>query len=223
MFPSIPKLRSCIADIRTILEFILDLDQSALAAFSCNDWMKVVITVTVAFRLSFPLTELPDWDDTWARSELHFDEFLTHICEGSDLVTVNTRVDAVSASRVVLRVVKEKYDRRVALHAPINTTAAVVKPATAIPWSSGTRGCPMSDRRMEPFISAWDTVPGVGHAISSPVRHPEGIDDRQPMIHDIWATMTTDWAQNTDGSNEWYTWPWDYALSGEATSGLEQG
>lgn len=157
-----------------MLEFVSNLDQSAFAAFSCNDWMKVVITVIVAFRLSFLFTELPAWDDAWARSELHFDEFLTHICEGSDLITVNTRVDAVSASRVVLRVVKDNYDRRIALRTRTNTVATAAVPVTETPWSSGTRGCPMTDRKIEPYISAWDSLSGVDNTVSSPLHQAEG-------------------------------------------------
>ncbi|KAK1240982.1 hypothetical protein MKX08_000956 [Trichoderma sp. CBMAI-0020] len=223
IFPSIAKLQSCVAEVRTMLDFVSDLDQSAFAAFSCNDWMKVVITVIVAFRLSFPLTELPAWDDVWARNELHFDEFLTHICEGSDLITVNTRVDAVSASRVVLRVVKDKYDRRIALSTRTNTVAAAAGPVMESPWSSGVRGCPMTDRKMEPYISAWDSLSGVGNATPSPLHRAEGKENEQREAHDLWATMTMDWADNTIGTNEWYTWPWDYAPSEEASSGLEQG
>ncbi|KAL7965361.1 hypothetical protein HDV63DRAFT_387455 [Trichoderma sp. SZMC 28014] len=222
IFPSIPKLKSCIAEVRTMLELISDLDQSAFAAFSCNDWMKVVITVIVAFRLSFPLSELPAWDDAWARSELHFDQFLTNICEGYDLITVNTRVDTVSACRVVLRVVKDKYDRRVALHIRTNTAAAVAEPVAESPWSSGTRGCPMTDRKMEPYISAWDSLSAVDNAISSSIHQTEDKENEQHTLHDLWATMTMDWAQNTNGTNDWYTWPWDYALSEEASSRLEQ-
>ncbi|KAM0511033.1 hypothetical protein ACHAPE_010294 [Trichoderma viride] len=198
-------------------------DQSAFAAFSCNDWMKVVITVIVAFRLSFSLTELPGWDDAWARSELHFDQFLTHICEGTDLITVNTRVDAVSAIRVVLRVVKGKYDRRIALRTRTNTAAAAAEPVAETPWSSGVRGCPMTDRKMEPYISAWDSLSGVQNAISSTIHQAEGEENEQHALHDLWATMTMDWAHNTNGTNEWFTWPWDYAPSEEPSSGLKQG
>ncbi|KAL6886001.1 hypothetical protein GGI43DRAFT_431893 [Trichoderma evansii] len=216
IFPSVPKLKSCVTEVKMILEFLSHLSQSAFIAFSCNDWMKVVITVIVAFRLSFPLTELPDWDDAWARSELRFGEFLAHMCEGSDLITVNTRVDAVSASRVVLRVVKGKYDRRITLHT--NRVATTAEAPVAITSSSSIRGCPMLDRRMEPYISAWDTRVEVGNVIQPPTRHAE---DEQPMLRDLWATMTMDWANDTIGNNEWYTWPWEYTPSQDASSSLE--
>lgn len=217
IFPSIPKLKRCVTEVRTMLGFLSDLGQLAFTAFSCNDWMKVVISVIVAFRLSFPLAELPDWDDAWARSELRFDEFLTHMCEGSDLITVNTRVDAVSACRVVLRVVKDKYDRRIALHA--NKAAAAAETVEATSLSSSIRGCPMSDHRMEPYISSWDTRFEDGNAIPPLTQHAE---NEQPVLHDMWATMTAEWANDTIGNNEWYTGPWDIILPHEASSDLDQ-
>lgn len=81
----------------------------------------------------------------------------------------------------------------------------------------------MTDRKMEPYISAWDSLSGVDNAISSPIRQAEGKENEQHAAHDLWATMTMDWAHNTIGTNDWYTWPWDYAPSEEASSGLEQG
>ncbi|KAJ4176157.1 hypothetical protein NW755_014570 [Fusarium falciforme] len=195
--PSIPKLKRCVAEIRTMFDFVSNLGQSAFTAFTCNDWLKFVLVIIVALRLSFPLTELPGWDDAWARSELRFDEFLTHMCEGSDLTTVNTRVDAFSAGRVVLRVVKDKYDRRIVLHT--KAVAAAAEATAAMSSSSSTQGCPMFDHSMEPYIAAWDAGYGVGNVMPPPTRHAE---DQQPVFHDRWMAMMRGWAYGTTGNNE---------------------
>ncbi|KAH8653296.1 hypothetical protein BGZ61DRAFT_468144 [Ilyonectria robusta] len=195
--PSIPKLKCCVAEIRTMFDFVSDLGQSAFNALTCSDWLKFILTIIAALRLSFPLTELPGWDDAWARSELRFDEFLTHMCEGSDLITINTRVDVFSAGRVVLRVVKDKYDRRIALHTKV--VEAAMEATAAMPSSSGIQGCPVFDHSVKAYIAAWDTGFDVGNVMPPPTRHAEG---QQAVSHDWWATMTMGWAYNTTGNNE---------------------
>lgn len=184
--PSIPKLKLCAAEIRKLFDFLTSLGQSAFSAFTCNDWTKFILSVILAVRLSFPLTELPCWDDAWARSELRFGDFMKHMCDGADLTTVNTRVDAFSAGRVVLNVLKEKYERRVA---SLEEAAAA---AEAVAPSVGIQACPMFDHSMEPYIAAWDTGFGVDAAVP-PVT--ERLDDQQPVFHDLWATMTMGWAE----------------------------
>jgi hypothetical protein len=180
-----------------MFDFVSDLGQSAFTAFTSNDWIKIVLTIMVTLHLSFPISELPGWDDAWARSELRFDQFLIHMCEGSDLTTFNTRVDPFSAGRVVFRVVKDKYDRRVALHT--NTVAAAAAVAAILP-PSGIRGCPMFDHSMESYISAWDTGFNVGNVMPPPTRHAE---DGQPVLRDLWPAITTEWFyDNMTGNNE---------------------
>lgn len=139
----------------------------------------MILSVILGARLSFAMPELPDWDDAWARSELWFDKFLEHMCDGVDLTSVNTRVDVLSASRVVLRVVKAKYDRRLELHA---------KAA-----DKSTHGCPMFDNTMEPFISAWGDNFDLSASMPSSAPSVEG---QQAVFHDLWATMTMGWAKD---------------------------
>jgi hypothetical protein len=200
--PSVQRLKLCVAEIKTLFDFLTNLGQSAFAAFTSNDWTKFVLSIILAVRLSFPLTELPCWDCVWARNELHFDEFMNHMCDGADLTTVNTRVDAFSAGRVVMRVVKQKYDQRVALHTRAAAAAAAEAAAamTEMTTSSvGIRGCPMFDHSMEPYIAAWDTGFDVGTATPPPIRRME---DQQPVFHDLWATMTMGWADDLSGNIE---------------------
>lgn len=135
----------------------------------------------MAIRLSFSLPECPDWDAAWARSELQFDDFLTRICEGDDLTPVNTRVDVASASRVVLRVVQTKYNRRV---------AALDTPAQTTPGNM--QGCPMIDGSLDQYLPVWDAGFTTHPSPGIPSRAPDG--SSQTMFHDLWATMTMSWA-----------------------------
>ncbi|CAM1502173.1 Fc.00g041570.m01.CDS01 [Cosmosporella sp. VM-42] len=182
------RLRRSVATLKKFFAFILSLEQSAFSCFASNDWTKFILGVILAVRISFPLPECPDWDSTWARSELRFDEFLDRMCKDTDLTPLNTRVDVLSASRVVLRVVKAKYDRRL---------AALNTPAEATPGAN--QGCPMLDGSLEQYFPVWDagfgtnpTPFGTNPTSETPPRGPDG--QPQMMFHDVWATMTMGWA-----------------------------
>ncbi|KAJ4259761.1 hypothetical protein NW762_007692 [Fusarium torreyae] len=180
--PSPTRLACCVHNVRALFDHLLNLD--SFIYFTSIDWTRFILSVILAVRLSFPITDVPDWDHAWARSQLRFSDFLETMCEGPETLTPATkRVDVLSASRVILRVVKAKYDRRVAMiTAPMLTTKGL-----------GPQGCPMFDRSMEPYISAWET----GFEMSSMMPTPN-LDGQQPVYHDLWATMTMGWAN--DGS-----------------------
>ncbi|KAH7019897.1 hypothetical protein EDB80DRAFT_771703 [Ilyonectria destructans] len=177
--PTTPKLRLCVENLKELFQHVAGLGPSAFLSFTVIEWSKVVLSVILGVRLSFAMPELPDWDDAWARSELCFDKFLEHMCDGVDLTSVNTRVDVLSASRVVLRVVKAKYDRRLELHAKAADRS--------------THGCPMFDNTMEPFISAWGDNFDLSGSMPSSV---PAVDGQQAVFHDLWATMTMGWAKD---------------------------
>ncbi|KAF4980797.1 hypothetical protein FZEAL_3274 [Fusarium zealandicum] len=187
--PSSTRLRRCVGNLRSLFDYLLNLGQPIFMSFTSVDWTKFVMAVIVAVRLSFPIPEIPDWDDAWARAQLGFEAFLETMCEGAELTPASIGVDALSASRVVLRIVRAKYDRRLAMFRASATAAANVN-------GSNVRGCPMFDRSMEQYITAWDT----GYDVSSamPSQSQEG---QQPVFHDLWATMTMGWAN--DGQMDW--------------------
>ncbi|EWG39631.1 hypothetical protein FVEG_02386 [Fusarium verticillioides 7600] len=182
--PSSVRLTRCVNNTRALFDYLLNLD--SFKYFTSIDWTKFILSVILAVRLSFPISEVPDWDHAWARSQLRFDEFLEFMCDGpEDLTPSSKRVDVLSASRVILRVVKSKYDRRVAiLTAPSLTLRGV-----------GHQGCPMFDKDMQPYISAWDTDFDMNSAMLTSGLNTDG---QQTMYHDLWATMTMSWAN--DGS-----------------------
>ncbi|KAF5017519.1 hypothetical protein F66182_10548 [Fusarium sp. NRRL 66182] len=183
--PSSTRLIRCVNNMRTLFDHLLNLDK--FTYFTSVDWTKFILSVVLAVRLSFPITDVPGWDDAWARSQLRFSEFLDRMCDSSDdLTPASKRVDVLSASRVILRVVKAKYDRRIAmLTAATSTTRGV-----------GHQGCPMFETSMEPYISAWDN--GFDMSSAMPMQDLEG---HHPVYHDLWATMTMGWA--ADGTLEY--------------------
>ncbi|RFN50877.1 hypothetical protein FIE12Z_4823 [Fusarium flagelliforme] len=181
--PSSTRLIRCVNNIRTLFDYLMNLE--TFTHFTSIDWTKFILSVILAVRLSFPITPVPDWDHAWARSQLRFDEFLEFMCEGpEDLTPASKRVDVLSASRVVLRVVKAKYDRRVAML------------TTSLSDTLGRQGCPMFDKDMQPYLPAWDTEIDMNSVLPTMNMNLEG---QQPMYHDLWATMTMSWA-NDDGT-----------------------
>lgn len=176
--PPIPRLRRSVTNLGTLFNYLVHLDQAAFLSFTNVEWTKFILSIILAVRLSFPNPHVPDWDDTRARTELGFDVFLKSMCSGSDLTPVSTSVDVLSAVKVVLQVVKTKYDRRVAM---LKSQADSKSPAT--------HGCPMFDRSMDQFISAWDPALQVDAMMVPPVH-----EGQQPVFHDLWATMTMGWA-----------------------------
>jgi hypothetical protein len=150
------------------------------AYFTSVDWTKFILSIILAVRLSFPITDVPDWDHAWARSVLRFEDFLTVMCDGpEELTPASKRVDVLSASRVILRIVKAKYERRIAMLAASSRTVG--------------QGCPMFDRAMEPYISAWDAGFDTASVMATPNMDMDG---QQAVYHDLWATMTMGWAND---------------------------
>jgi hypothetical protein len=178
------KLKSCVTKIRMMLDFVTGLEESVFTAFTCNDWLKFITAIIAAFRLSFSLDELPGWNDSWARGVLRLDDFLSHMCGASDLTTVNSRVDASSASRVVLRIVLDKYNRRIALH---SNAAVAATPEMAL--STSIQGCPMFDHSMGPYITAWDTGFDMDTGM---LPATDAVEEPQNLFNDWWSTMTTE-------------------------------
>jgi hypothetical protein len=171
-------------NIRALFDYLTNLE--TFTYFTSVDWTKFILSVILAICLSFPITDVPDWDHAWARSQLRFDEFLEAMSEGpEDLTPASKRVDVLSASRVILRVVKTKYDRRVA-----------ILTAPSLNETLGHQGCPMFDKDMQPYLSAWDTGFDVNSVLPTPNLNIEG---QQHMYHDLWATMTMSWADD-DGT-----------------------
>jgi hypothetical protein len=171
-----------------MFDLVSELEPVAFTLFTSNDWVKFILVIIAALRLSFPLDEVHDWDDSWARKELRLDEFLTIIGGNNDLITMKTHVDTFSACRVVLRIVKDKYKRRIAL--TTNAVTEAVEPTVEIPCSSEIQGCPMFDHCMEPYINAWDADLDVGNMMPPP-------GDEQLLSEDWWTTMTTGWSYDT--------------------------
>jgi hypothetical protein len=166
--PPLPTIYRAIKKISTFLDFILNMDDISLLSFTINDWTRFIVVLTLSFRLSFPSTLCPDFDSAYARSELQLDQLLSNMSQGTDPTLHN---DLLSVSRCMLGVAKSKYDLRL----------ASLKDSPFSRPVGRTFGCPLMSRNAGTSdlvdSSGWDS----------------GQENRLPLFHDIWATMTMGW------------------------------
>lgn len=214
------RLLVCANGLRTWYDYIASLPEPDFANFAGTDWARLIVTVILGFRLSFPIPdECPGWDHAVARRVLDLGTFLHGLSEDdggkSGMLTPapgnkSSSTCVLSASRVVFGVVRRKYGRRLAA---IERAAAMEPPHPMPPdVEKGVQRCPMFDGSLDPYLDIWDDSILKTINLANPPLSTSALDtgsvvvDRtgsgpqiQPMIfHDLWATMTMGWSQ--DGS-----------------------
>ncbi|KAK4196179.1 hypothetical protein QBC40DRAFT_287771 [Triangularia verruculosa] len=130
------RLLAIIPTLREFYEYFLSLSPEEINAFHGQEWGMFILLIILGFRMSFPLTVCPGWDDKLARERLDMGGYLERMCAEAP-VESRTRgskagggkqqqqqlqdegkekksMDIVSASRVVLYVVGKKFRKRVA-------------------------------------------------------------------------------------------------------------
>jgi hypothetical protein len=180
--PPLSKICSATKKIRALLDYVGELEDSTLLSFTINDWTRLIMVLTLSFRLSFPLSPYPDFDSARARSELQLDQFLSKMSHGADDTASN---DLLSASRALLSLAKLKYDRRL---------GSLGGPPPVTPRSR-VFGCPVMDGSLRTSVGQWDQ----NFTNLSDAGEPKAL----PLFHDVWATMTIGWGNASDIPWEW--------------------
>ncbi|KAL6798105.1 hypothetical protein J3E68DRAFT_399032 [Trichoderma sp. SZMC 28012] len=174
--PPISKIYSGTRKIRACLDYVGGLSDKAILSFTVNDWTRLITIFTLAFRLSFPLKECPDFDWEWANSEIQLDQFLSKISREGDTTVASNGV--LSANRAVLGVLKAKYNRRL--------SSLSEQPSREV---SKTFGCPMMSGGTLIAEANWNSGLTQASAQSTIVDMPEVL----PGFHDDWATLAAEW------------------------------
>lgn len=214
------RLLACANGLREWYDYIASLPVSEFANFACTDWARFVMSVILGLRLSFPIpNECPGWDHAAARRILDLGTFLQWFSgDNSDSETLtpasskaSSHTDVLSASRVVVGVVRRKYDKRLSTL----EIAAAMEPSH--PFTSGIdkglHKCPMLDGSLDQYFHMWDGSFSDPTSFVNPplttstfdtgsvtVDQTGSVSDLQPMIfHDLWATMTMGWSQEGFG------------------------
>ncbi|KAK3940568.1 hypothetical protein QBC46DRAFT_458876 [Diplogelasinospora grovesii] len=184
------RLASVIPALHATYDHFLTLPAAEINAFSGVDWGSFILAVILGFRMSFPLAVCPEWDDKEARRQIRFGEYLDRLCrmgkdrdeDGEEIrarltpaASSQKSMDVLNASKIVLGVVRKKFQRRLAKleppppppppaaragmphpgHGIIGNTAGTVGDS-ALQLDAGFGGCPMMDGSLEPYYAYWD-------------------------------------------------------------------
>lgn len=174
--PELSGLYSATTKLRELLDYVSDLGDSSSLSFTINDWTRLITALTLSFRMSFPLSQCPEFDSTWARSEIQLDVFLSRV-SGGQRVPGAPPANILSANRAVFSVMKSKYqDRLTSLHdAP-----------TPTPPARETFGCPILNSSMRQYIDPRDA-----RLMDMPT--DSDAFEQLPVFNDLWSSMVMDW------------------------------
>lgn len=208
------KLLQCVSHLRTWYDYLMSLPASEFAHFVGVHWGYFVITVILGLKLSFPMhQDCPFWwDHAAARTTLEFGSFLDKFCNLGGTVTTqrltpasdrrHTGTDVLTASKVVVNIVRRKYEKRLAALERETASIQVPQPMAPPGVDKSLHGCPMFDGSLDPYIQAWDDSFLDTANFTNPTMPISGTTGgetplmEQPMVfHDLWATMTMGWGQ----------------------------
>lgn len=203
----VQRLVQAVSPLQQFLDRCVSLPLSEFGNFCSLDWGRLICSIILCFRLSFPLEKCPQWNATAFRQRVNFEYYLSRLCQddegstGHQSLTPTTArtADVRSASQVILEVVRRKFQKRMEL--------LMAAPPSAQPISSANldrtmKGCPVLDGSLDQYFQVWDET-FVDPSMVMPAASDEksaGPPTGQPAVfHDLWATMTMSWAD--DGSN----------------------
>ncbi|KAM3455356.1 hypothetical protein NHJ6243_008564 [Beauveria neobassiana] len=185
--PPMTRMNSSVRKLRAFLDLVAALDDAAMLAFTVNDWTRLIIVLTLAFRLSFPVALSPAFDWLSAREEIQLGQFLSRASRGSVASADSNSI--LAANRVILGVLESKYSQRRSSQADGSYSAT---------QPSRSAGCPMMGGGGGVTIAQWDMGLDEAHALSTDPDMPDMI----PMLQGMWATGGLRW-QDVDKI------PWD--------------
>jgi len=240
------RLMGVVPALHEIYEFFLALDPAEVNSFIGVEWGALILSVILGFRMSLPLVLCPEWDDRAAREAVRFGEYIDRFCQmgGEDVREIDSgltaaaaaggpgasgaaqkgrSMDVLSASKIVLEMVKKKFRRRVArlegkqlqqqqqqqqlqeaelmLAAPPHPR----RPGAPASLDPAVSGCPMMDGSLEPYYPYWDETfnsnlvgSGFGIAGAQGTGQAELDASGASVPNDLWAAMTMGWVTQGD-------------------------
>ncbi|KAK0632234.1 hypothetical protein B0T14DRAFT_419444 [Immersiella caudata] len=240
--PTQDQLLATVPTLHAMLEFFLSLPAGEVNAFCGADWGSLILAIVLGYRLSFPLADHPDWDDAVARRAVGFGAYLDRLCrmgDGSDseeimlglpsasqppapATALRHSMDVLSASKVVIGVVRDKFRKRVRKlegppppPAPPPASGGIIQnlwaaatgsgkaagpvpmPASHPPVIPGTE-CPMLDGSIEPYYPYWDETFSANHLDQGGFGGGDaGSGVQQQQHNDLWSTISMGWAQDS--------------------------
>ncbi|KAI1263825.1 hypothetical protein F5Y18DRAFT_117245 [Xylariaceae sp. FL1019] len=226
--------------IRAFFEFFAALPSEELSGLAGADFGRVILAVIIGYRLSFPLSRLCyDYDVAQGRTIVNFAAILHRLCEPNVEPVVDAdgkvkgktnepesenakhakRTDAVTAFKIVLQSVKDKFEEK---SKSMEHAAAIS--AEVYTNTEGRGLCPMLNGNMQEYIPLWagqqrDVMAGsyatsqtdTSNLLTDPLSGQaidlgpdfvgptasgvaiETLTDRPIVYSDLWSTMTMGW------------------------------
>lgn len=195
-------LYHCQQAIKRFFEHLLSIPESNYWEFTMVQWASIVISVINASRLTFVMAAEKKWDPDTTRQSIPLGMYLDCFCyrlgtlsSYDESNTNEQQPDAMFILKKLLGNVKQSYERRVSKIGPQNF---VSNDGTAVD-DIKTR-CPMFDPGMSHYLerqsetlSMWGPSPaGTSSGVSESSNASSSL-----RYHDLWATMTGTWAEET--------------------------
>ncbi|KAK1758726.1 hypothetical protein QBC47DRAFT_295118 [Echria macrotheca] len=181
------RLAAAIPHLHALFDYFAALPAGEINAFASGDWGSMILGVILGYRMSFPLPTCPGWDDGAARKQLRFGEYLDRLCrmggDGRDADEIGEgllrgrqgAMDVLGASKIVLGMLRKKYNKRVAKLEKARQPKGIIATMWAAATGSSSSqdpvvqleqqqqqqqqpgfGCPMLDGSLEPYFPYWD-------------------------------------------------------------------
>lgn len=222
------RLLICGNLLRKYYDYILSLPASEFSHLPGAIWGHMVASIILGLRLSFPIPNetCPSWDHRAARQTIQFGNFLATFSgtdESGESVNLapastssssgnkSTSTDVLSAMKVVVDMVRRKYEKRLAASELAEAIQQPPHHPGLADLDKSANKCPMLDGSLDQYIQDWDdrffdptglpnSVQGVP-ALETPAYGATLGTESQPLaFHDLWATMTMGWSQDGFGS-----------------------
>jgi hypothetical protein len=188
-------LEKCVLSCKRYFEYLLSTPTTFFCGFTVVQWSSIIHTIVVISRLSFPLSICWDWDGSFAKEHAPLCMYLDSLCyrmqnlsQAKVSDSERNDIDAPMFFKLILDSVKNTFGERLS-YAPPPYTASVgdPQPVDVLP----NLHCPMLDPDisylMDPFRCSTTNQTNVAQKSNI-------FEQNMPLYHDIWATMTADWA-----------------------------
>lgn len=192
--PPIMKMMGATKHLRAFLALVGELDDNAVTAFTVNDWSRLIVVLTLAYRLSFPVALRPGFDWARARNEIQLEPFLAMMttdqggaATAKATATATSSNGILAANRAVLSVLYSKF---------VNRRNSLSVPSPESERNKDILGCPVMRGSGGVTIAQWDA--GQGDVSIHPL--DKDIPYILPMLHDI---LSSEGGWRDPGALDW--------------------
>ena len=194
---NLTHLTSCLTACKKYFDYLLSLPESTYLKFTTVHWGYLVHAVVAMSRLSFAMAAKLNWNAETARSQVPLVMYLDCLCYRFQIVSsvpVRTsepakQADVYHVFQMILGSVKKSYEKRISKLAP--------EPPIGHPLAT-TGHCPMMDYSLNLYFDPLASMdPSSFDPSGSGTPSIESTASAAPLYHDLWATMTGSWAEET--------------------------